>query len=107
MVRAVAYDDDTSPVNNNAVMTNQVLEAISVAGTFNAYKFKPSICKIKGSGCDKETVYRLCGKSIDRAKRGILLGAVIEDRGIHNIEHIRRRSEMVLSAINLIKAWRR
>ena len=106
IIRAVTYADDISPVNNNAIMTNKVLEGISEAGTFNAYKFKPSKCKNIGSSSDKETVYRLCGKRIERAKCGILLGVVIEGRGILAIEHIKRRAEMVRSAIKLIKSWR-
>ena len=41
MVRAVIYADDLSPINPSPVETNAALYAISKAGTFNAYKFKP------------------------------------------------------------------
>ena len=42
MVGAVIYADDISPVNPSSAETNTALNAISKAGTFNAYKFKPS-----------------------------------------------------------------
>ena len=44
-----SYADDISPINCNPRLTNLALEAVSRAGKFNAYKFKPSKCKILGA----------------------------------------------------------
>ena len=53
VVRAIIYADDISPVTSSSNETNDVLQAISTAGTFNSYKFKPSKCKVLGSKNDK------------------------------------------------------
>ena len=48
-VRGVIYSDDILPINSSPEETNAALQAISTAGIFNAFKFKPSECKIIGS----------------------------------------------------------
>ena len=106
MVRAVMYADDISPINPSPEETNAALHAISKAGTFNAYKFKPSKCKIIGPGRDLGTKYILGGKVIDRAKIGLLLGVVIDGTGINAIGHVSRRAKMVDTSIKLIRSWR-
>ena len=82
IIRAIIYADDISPVNSSSSETNAALEAISGAGTFNSYKFKASKCKIIGSDIDLGTEYILGRKSIERAKCGLLLGAIIDGKGI-------------------------
>ena len=47
--RVVIYADDISPVNSCPEETNAALQAIPTAGIFNAYKFRPSKCKLIGS----------------------------------------------------------
>ena len=74
---------------------NSVLDAISIAGTFNSYKFKPSKCKVVGFDLNNGTDYKLGGKLIKRADCGLLLGAVIDGRGISKVEHVIRRAKMV------------
>ena len=54
VVRAIIYADDISPVTSSSTETNDVLQAISTAGTFNSYKFEPSKCKVLGSKNDKK-----------------------------------------------------
>ena len=44
--------------------------------------------------------------NIELKKSGLLLGAVIDGKGIHAIEHVKRRAEMVNTAIKIIKSWR-
>ena len=105
-VRAVIYADDISPVNSCPEDTNAALQAISTAGTFNAYKFKPSKCKIIGSDKNFEGSYSLGQKIIERVECGLLLGVVIHGRGINVLEHVRRRAKMVDTSIKLIKFWR-
>ena len=46
------------------------------------------------------------GKRIESAKCGLLLGAIIDGKGISTIEHVKRRAEMVSTPIKLIKSWR-
>ena len=105
-VRAVTYADDISPVSDSSVSTNLALKAISEAGTYNAYKFKPSKCRIVAPDHDDETVFTLGREGIDRENSGLLLGAVINERGISATQHIKRRAKMVDVAIKGIKAWR-
>ena len=106
IVRAVVYADDISPVNDNSSATNAALQAIFEAGSFNSYKFKPSKCKIIGSDINMGTKYMLGKKSIERAKCGLLLVAIIDGKGINVSEHVKRRAEMVRTASRLIKSWR-
>ena len=105
-VRAVTYADDISPVNDSVASTNLALKAISDAGTFNSYRFKPSKCRIVGADLDGETVFTLGSRSIETKNSGLLLGAVINGTGIFAMEHIRRRAGMVDTHIKLIKSWR-
>ena len=105
-VRAVTYADDISPVNDSVASTNLALKAISDAGTFNSYRFKPSKCRIVGADVDGETVFTLGSRSIETKNSGLLLGAVINGTGIFAMEHIRRRAGMVDTHIKLIKSWR-
>ena len=105
-VRAVIYEDDISPITGGSSATNLVLNAVSKAGTYNSYKFKPSKCKVVGSIVGNDTKYILGGRFIERAKDGLLLGALVDGRGISNIEHISRRTKMVDTPIRLIKSWR-
>jgi len=86
--------------------TNAALQAIFEAGSFNSYKFKPSKCKIIGSDINFGTKYMLGKKSLERAKCGLILGAVIDGKGINVSEHVKRRAEMVRTASGLIKSWR-
>ena len=106
VVHAVVYADDISPITNGSTATNLVLDAISKSGTSNSFKFKPSKCKVLGSNADHETKYILGEKFIERTKDGLLLGAVVDGRGISTNEHIRRRARMVDTAIRQIKSWR-
>ena len=106
MVRAVMYADDISPINPSPEETNAALHAISKAGTFNAYKFKPSKCKIIGPEWDFATEYILGGKVIERAKCGLLLGVVVDGTGVHAVEHVSRRAKKVATSIKLIRSWR-
>ena len=105
-VRAIVYADDISPVNSTPAMTNEALSAISRAGAFNAYKFKPSKCKIVGSVAKEEMEYTLGERTIQRADSGLLLGAVIDGRGIESELQVERRALMVQTAIRSIKSWR-
>ena len=97
--------DDISPVTASSSETKAVLQAISRAGTFNSYKFKPSKCKVLGSKDDK-TDYILAGRSIQRAESGLLLGAVVDGNGIFTTQHVLRRAKMIVTAIKQIRAWR-
>ena len=83
-----------------------LLQAISVAGTFNSYKLKPSKCRIVGSDIVPGTKYTLGKTNIELKNCGLLLGAVIDGRGIHVIDHVKRRAKMVDTAIKSIKSWR-
>ena len=94
-IRAVVYADDISPINSTPALTNLALKAVSKAGTFNAYKFKPSKYKIIGSTASNRTEYTLGDRTIQRAESGLLLGTVIDQRGIDVEQHIRRRATMV------------
>ena len=105
VVRAIIYADDISPVTFSSTETNDVLQAISTAGSFNSYKFKPSKCKVLGSKNDKKE-YTLGGKSIESAESGLLLGAVVDGNGLLTSLHVRRRPKMVETAIKQIKCWR-
>ena len=104
-VRAIIYADDISPVTASSNETNAVLQAISKAGTFNAYKFKPSKCKVLGSK-DEKSEFTLGGRSIERADFGLMLGTVVNGKGISTTQHVLRRAKMVSNAIKLIKSWR-
>ena len=106
LVRAVVYADDISPVTGCSTELNVVLNAISKAGSYNSYKFKPSKCKVVESGLDDGTEYTLGGRSIKRARYGLLLGAVIDGVGISKLEHVTRRAKMVDTSIKLVKSWR-
>ena len=105
-VRAVIYADDISPITVSTNDTNTILQAIFEAGAFNSYKFKPSKCKVVGPGRNGEAVYKLGDRLIDRVDCGLLLGAVIDSKGLCNIEHVRRRAKMVETAIRQLKSWR-
>ena len=82
-----------------------LLQAISVAGTFNSYKLKPSKCRIVGSDIVLWSKYT-SGKTNILKKSGLPMGAVIDGRGIHVIDHVKRRTKMIDTAIKSIKSWR-
>ena len=82
MVSAVTYADDISPLGDSVASMNLTLKAISESGTFNAYKFKPSKCKIVGAALGEETAFTLGRRSIEKYNSGLLLGAVINAGGI-------------------------
>ena len=105
-MRAIIYADDVSPVTASPPEMNAVLKSISIAGTFNSYKFKPSKCKVLGSGLHHQKEYTLGGRSIEWADFGLLLGVVVDGRSIFAREHIKRRAKMVGTAITQIKSWR-
>ena len=58
-VHVVIYADDISPINSCPEETNAALQAISTAGIFNAYKFRPSKCKLIGSDMNFEGSHSL------------------------------------------------
>ena len=105
-MHAVIYADDISPINPSSIETNLALESIAREGSFNGNKFKPSTCKIVGVDPVDNAVFRLGGRTVDRAKLGLLLGAVIGRDGIHLEEHVSRRASMVNTAISQMNSWR-
>ena len=106
VVRNVVYADDNSPINSCPRTTNLALDAIASQGLYNCFKFKPSKCNVIGSDPTDLTEYKLGNSIIKRAEDGLLLGAVINGKGISALEHVKRRMEMVTNAISQIKSWR-
>jgi len=106
VVRAIIYADDVSPVTASPLEMNAVLKSMSRAGTFNSYKYKPSKCKVLGSGSYQQKEYTLGGKSIELAESGLLLGVVIDGRSLFTRDHVMRRAKMVGTAIKQIISWR-
>ena len=106
VVRNVVYADDNSPINSCPQTTNLALDAIASQGLYNCFKFKPSKCKVIGSDPTDLTEYKLGNSIIKRAEDGLLLGAVINGKGISALEHVKRRMEMVTNAISQIMSWR-
>ena len=102
----IVYADDISLVNGTSRDTKSSLKAVFDAGAFDAFKFKPKKCKIIGADkCDHTTFYT-GDEEIKRVNSGILLGAVIDKRGIDILSHVRRRADMVRNAIRQLKSWR-
>ena len=106
VVRNVVYADDNSPINSSPRRTNLALAAIASQGLHNCFKFKPSKCIVIGSDPTDSTEYKLGNSKIKRAEDGLLLGAVINGKGINAPEHVKRRMEMVTNGITQIKSWR-
>ena len=106
VVRDIVYADNDSPVNPSPILTNLALLAIASQGLSNCFKFEPSKCHVIGADPNDLTVYRIGESIIERSDRGILLGAVIDEGGIHGLEHVKRRKEMVKTAISQLKSLR-
>ena len=51
------------------------------------------------------TVYRIGDRVTERSDRTILLGAVIDETGIHALEHVKRRRDMFKTALSQTKSW--
>ena len=95
LVREVIYADDITLINPISSETNLALEAVHKAGTFDAFKFKASKCRVIGVPAVDPTLFRLGGEVVERSKTGILLGTVVKADGISMIEHVDRRANMV------------
>ena len=105
-IRDVVYADDITLVNNSPRETNLGLNAVCEAGAFDAFKFKAEKCKIIGVEDDDPTIFRMGDEEIKRAPTGILLGAVINSRGLDVLAHVKRRAKMVGNGIVQLKSWR-
>ena len=106
VVRNIVYADDNSPVNTCPSQTNLALRAIDSQGLYNCFKFKPSKCHVIGADPDDSTKYKIGDCVIDRPEGGLLLGAVIRSTGVHALEHVKRRKDLVKNAISHLKSWR-
>ena len=106
VVRNVVYADDDSPVNPSPILTNLALHAIASKGLYNCFKFEPSKCLVIGTDPNDLSLYRISESVTERSDRGILLGAVIDEGGIHGLEHVKRRKDMIKTSISQLKSWR-
>ena len=83
------------------------MRAIFRAGGYNAFRYNLGKCKVIGLSTTKDRYDTgLVNNDIESVKTGILLGAVVKRSGLDKREHVKRRSEMVKSAITNIKRWR-
>ena len=105
-IRDVVYADDITLVNSTPRETNLALNAVFEAGGFDAFKFKADKCKIIGVEADDPTIFRMGDEEIKRTPNGILLGAVINSRGLDVLAHVQRRAKMVENGIGRMKSWR-
>ena len=105
-VREVVYAHDISLINGTSGETTLALKAVFEAGAFDAFKFKSKKCKILGAEESDHTTFYIGDEEIKRVNSGILLGAVINKRGIDILCHVRRRADMVGNAISQLKSWR-
>ena len=108
VVTEVGYADDITPVCRSPKEADFALKAIQESGTFNAFKFKPTKCKIIGMEQYDVDSFQLAlsGVDIERSEVGILLGAVIMSSGISPYEYVKRRAKMIKKGLKQIKTWR-
>ena len=106
VVRDIVYADDDSPVNSCPSHTNLALQAIASQGAYNCFKFKPSKCHVIGADPKDMTKYKIGKSLIERSDRGLLLGAVITRTGVHALEHVNRRKDLVKKDVSQLKSWR-
>ena len=105
-IREIVYADDISPVNPSSGETNATLKAVFQGGAFDAFKFKAKKCKVIGAKVGDRTSFYIGKEKVKRVNTGILLGVVINNKGIDMLAHVNRRAEMVNIAIHQLKEWR-